>query len=236
MAEQPRDKSSSRWLTRSLLLLLGAIALVALTLLLVREIPGLQKVLIQVEKTGLKVEVGANDAIDLAGLVDRVAKDEGQKAALLKLLKDRLRVYQVDDPDLVPALASMCPEVPMEDMTTYQTRIGQCDTQGVVKQLRDLAVNRKAPFQKRAVTVRIGTPRSIPMVRGLAYTCFGGELENKRITLVDPATSRQLEVQVRGGYECLPGSQYPDLHIAALDVLDLFGRSTAMVENALALY
>jgi len=236
MAEPAREKSSSRWLSRSLPLLLAAIVLVALTLLLVREIPGLQKVLIQVEKSGLKVEVGANGQVDMAGLVDRASKDEGQKAALLQLLKERLKVYRLDDPDLVPALANLCPEVPVEDMAAYQARISQCDVQGVIKQLRDLAVGRKAPFQKRAVAVRIGTPRSIPMFRGLAYTCFGGELENKRITLVDPDSSRQLEVVVRGGYECLPGSQYPDLHIAAMDVLELFGRPTAMVENALALY
>ena len=111
------------------------------------------------------------------------------------------------------------------DIEAYQTHLSRCESQPVVGQLRRLARDKSAPFQRVARRMTVGTPTRNQPSDGLAYTCFDGEFENRRIRLLVEGTDNQIEVHARGGYECLPGRAFPDLQINASAAARLFGKA-----------
>ncbi|NJL28182.1 MAG: hypothetical protein HC897_09960 [Thermoanaerobaculia bacterium] len=71
----------------------------------------------------------------------------------------------------------------------------------------------------------IGTPGCNPPPDGTSYSCFDGELENRRISLVVEGIGQPVEVVARG-------IRTPGLRLNATQAVTLFGLLTRELETA----
>ncbi len=203
------------------------------TAFLVGRVPTLRNFVVKVSTTGIEAEL-IND-----GSVQETLEKWLTSSATYPLVQAWFSVnLEKVDPDgsrIVAALARRCPMVSEKvGINAYQERIARCDADPILSRLRELSEDRVAPFQRRAMKVRIGTPKKDPP-HGVAYTCYGGRLEHKRIRLLIPEIPRALEVQVRGGFPCDPGKTFPDLHVNGKQARSLLGRPTREIEEVFAL-
>ena len=230
---QKNGSNGARGIPSVLWYAVAALVLMGGTIVLVRQVPGLRELVVKASESGVEIQLKQEAEIHAA--LDLVAGDKDRLPALQSWLRANLARVDPNGIGFLEFLISQCPAVPDGPLVEYQAKLEKCDDSPMVGRLRRLSEDREAPFQRRAVRVRIATPRDSEPQSGLAYTCFGGELENKRVRLILPDQSRRLEVQVRGGYECDPGNTYPDLQVNGAEVSSLLGRSTNEIESVFAL-
>lgn len=213
--------------------LLALVVLMTAAFLMFRSIPGLRELVFKASPAG--IELSARSDGEILAELDSVTR-RGDK---LPVLRDWLRRnYEQVDPaaeGLLALLGSKCPEISEPSIENYLARIAACDSDQFLGPLRRLSENRRPPFQRRAVSIRVSTPAGSQPPLGTGYTCYGGQFEHKKVRLLLAGTDRQFEVQVRGGYECDPGNSFPDLQLRAEDAVSLFGRPTRDIESVFAL-
>ena len=230
-----REENRTRLaMLKIVLIALTPVLVVALTLLILRNSPNLQNLVITTDAEGFRVELDKDGRVDLAALLQEVGEDGYDREALLAWLRQNWHLHPIDRVELVDALIEQCPPHEAGDLASYQAHLEKCDAQPVIGRLRELSIERLAPFQQPSLRVRIGTPSEHPPRDGTAYTCFDGKLENKRVRLLVEETARHVDLVVRGAYECAVGLTYPDLQINELTATRLFDRPTRRIETAVA--
>ena len=199
---------------------------------LIRAVPTLQHFVLKASGDG--IEAGFSNETRVEEFLNAWVGSPSALPVLQAWLHGRLGMVDPDGSRILQELINRCPEIADRAISGYQEQVAKCDGDPVLGPIRRLSEDRAAPFQRRAVKVRIGTPDKGPP-SGVAYTCYGGRLEHKRLRLLVPEIPRGLEVQVRGGFSCDPGQTFPDLHVNGKEARTLLGRPTREIEEVFAL-
>ncbi len=204
-------------------------------LYVVKEVPGIRNLVLEQEKGVIRLKIEKDGKIDIAKFLNSLEENKIDQNGTIGWLKERWGLYKLDDPDLKHAIIKLCPKVSELDIITYQESLATCENKYLIGNLRRLARENSPPFQRLANKIRIGTPpKENQPTDGYAYTCYNGELENKRILLTIEGADSNLEITVRGAYECLPGKKYPDIQLNERQAYTLFKRKTRKYEYAIA--
>jgi len=211
---------------------LAALLVMAGTAFLIVQVPTLRNFVLKISSDGVHAEFQNDGQID-----DELTRWASKGTTLAALQAWLFKNFDRLDPDgsrLRNHLVHRCPQPRDNGISAYQQRIAECDRDPILRPLRELSEDRDPPFQRGAVKVRVGMPKKGPP-KGVAYTCYNGRLEHKRVRLLLPEIPHQLEVQVRGGFACDPGKVFPDLQINAAQAHRLLGRPTREIEEVFAL-
>lgn len=182
----------------------------------------------------LKLNV-AKDLRDPEAMFKKLFGTEFSRAGALALLR-RQNIFSMEDSSFLDALRNYCPnEVAQpESPEQHQKRLRKCFEFGVLRQLRQMAVDHSPPFQYIGTEVRVGTPERDQPPDLHANVCASGGLLGHRIEIDNPALKTTVIVQATGYYDCTGFSDFPDIQLNAHDASTLFGRPTRKYENAIA--
>jgi len=175
------------------------------------------------------------DMSDPQALIQKVMSQQYSKAGTLQLLsKDG--IYSITDPAIIQALQALCPDQRAAggSLLQQQKHFQACNSNPIVKQLRDLASQHQAPFQYFGVAVEIGTPADTQPNPGQANVCENGGFLGHQIEIDTLDGQRNIDVKATGSYTCTGYSIVPDIQLSTQDALRLFGRPTRKLEKALA--
>jgi hypothetical protein len=151
-------------------------------------------------------------------------------------LRDKRHMYSLEGTDVVDALSrTLCEPIPNLPIDERIRKAQDCASKPVAEALRRLARERAVPFHYVGTPVRAGIQVSLPHRpgRGRVNTCRPGPFVGQRLQVIDPATSKVIEVEASGTYGCTLGD-FPGIQLDPEDGAELFsGRPLAKLEDVI---
>lgn len=164
-------------------------------------------------------------------MMNRAFADSESKAAALEWLRRKQGVFHLDDPTLADTLARLVPSRMQAksggDLIEEARELNRLiDQHPALKELRELALSQKPPFQRVAIPVKIGLPEYVHhQPRQCTISVIDqGSLDGHRILLRNHQNGRELVLYGRGGITDPTASV--DIHLNGEQLRYLFGMIT----------
>ncbi len=169
-------------------------------------------------------------------MLKRVFEEDFSRAGALHWLREKYRIFALEDLSLIEAIEELCPDIPNEPFEARQRRLEGCTKIPVVERLRLLAENRRPPFQYIGREVRIGVPEKEEHrpKDGHANVCRTKGYLGRKIELTNPANRNSIVVKATGSYPCTGFAKFPDLQLNPQDARAMFDRPLQEYETAIA--
>ncbi|MBE2243269.1 MAG: hypothetical protein IAE86_10975 [Burkholderiaceae bacterium] len=186
---------------------------------------------------GGRIEVRSKrEALDHDELMTTLFSKDDSKRGVLGWLRDKQHLYSLENPELAQALSTtLCDPIPLEPLESRLAKAEECASKPSAAALRRLSQERAVPFHYVGVRVKAGVQAAKPHRPGAGRVnvCRTGKFVAQRLQIVDPVTSRVIEVQPGGTYECTV-ADHPDIQLDPEDAKRLFGRPPAQFESVIA--
>jgi len=223
------------------LFMLNILLLIMLTLILIPEKAHMKKhadpEVVALFKTLTNILNNEDINTPLNTIVTRSNSKESQdKIQIMKWLKVNWQLYGLNDTDLPIAIEDLCQPIYESDLLNYQQAMLPCTNHQLISHLREQARTYSPPFQHSGREVRISVPEKVKQPPpGFAYTCFEGELTNRKATLFGHNYHNSFAVQLVGAYDCTGKNTSPDIQLNEKQALSLFKHTARAIEYSIVL-
>lgn len=166
------------------------------------------------------------DLKDPDAILNALFANASSRAASIDWLGSKQQIFALDDPKLIEAINSLCPNRNKTDSgpkANSRQRLAQCLKSPCVQRLKELEKNHHGPFQDVGQDVSIGFPKrqqDRPQA-GHANVCRDGDFVGSTLWLTDADGQNGITVVATGRYPC-PDSTYPDVQLNPADARKLF--------------
>lgn len=199
--------------------------------------PDEQQVVVQFPtgQGSLSIASKKNAPIRHDSLVQILFKDDFSRNGLMGVLRERYKVYDLNDAALADGLARrICEPIPEQPLSDRIEKAQNCAGHPVVQALRSLARDHKVPFHYVGAQVQIGVQYEDQYRpgEGRANVCRAGPYVGQRLQLVEPVSLRTIEVEAAGVYNCTL-NVFPEVQLDPVDAQQLYRRPVDKYEQAI---